>query len=135
MPSATLASLDSHDKDALPTAKELQALLNALSVAQDAGKSMEMQAKALENQILNLAQPGIYEGYLGDDLTFSFVRLLQVKRMNRNANIHTFRVELEVLEDETCLKPQEMDLIDFLGEVFRTTSCERQHRGRRFWRF
>lgn len=120
----------------LPKPETLIELLNQLSSAQEANE--RDRAFSLEEKIRALVSPGVYEGYLDDDsLRVYTVRVDSITRRGTNANAHTFRITLEILDGTDVLEVRLMELIDFLRPVNRMRSCqtERQHVGPRFWPF
>jgi hypothetical protein len=119
----------------LPTPQELIEKLNALGRARDAGHLRT--AQRIVNEITDMVRPGVYEGYPGEDLRFSYCKVLSVKCRNEtDANIYTFFVEFLDLWGDEPGKIQNMDLMEFLTPVHRKIkgSGEAQHVGPRFWK-
>lgn len=116
---------------ALPPATHLISLLNQLDRARNAGDPNE--AHELVQAICDIAPvSGTYNGYLGDDLNKSDVRVDRVWREGHGANIHSFRILLQILEGFEVVDIREMDLIEFLVEIRREGKPGEAYLGPRF---
>jgi hypothetical protein len=119
----------------LPQPQDLIDLLNRLDIAREVHD--EAVAQALESDICALIKAGtVYEGYAGDEgLEVSIVRVALIDRRGNGANIHSFRIWLEVLDGTDVVELRQMELIEFLQPITRESRCERQQKGPRFWPF
>lgn len=116
----------------LPPARLLIARLNELDYALRNNDSRT--AEAIEAEIVQMAKPGLYEGYPDDDLRPAICAVIGVERANAGANTHSFRVAYLVLDEGDPDKIRHMDLIDFLSPVWRTRgTLECVHCGPKFW--
>ena len=112
--------------------KKLIEKLNDLSDAQRAHDLIKINE--IEQEIREMARPGLYEGYPDESLRPVLCSVFDVKRANKGANTHSFQVcYLKVMEGDPK-KVYFMDLIDFLCPLWRTTNTlDRVHRGPKFW--
>jgi len=119
----------------LPKVHVLHELLWQLDIAIQC-KDMDC-VRGLERLIQFLIPPGLYEGYLGDDLEISQVHVSPeaIVRKGSGANIHSFVVILDVLDGANSVGQEEMELFEFLKEVRRVRPPGKQHVGPRFWPF
>lgn len=118
----------------LPTINELIEALNQLDRAMQQGDSAA--SSAYEKTILGMVEPGLYEGYVKDDDTStSIVSLIQVKRERNGANIHSFVVDLLVMDGDTVSEACKLDLFEFLQTWCRVCPLGRSHYGPRFQPF
>lgn len=113
----------------LPSPQSLVAKLNSLDSARNG--SDQLEARRIEQDIVEMVSPGLYEGYPYADLRPVVIEVIEVVRVNSGANLHTFSVRFRTLDDGGV---HEMDLVDFLKPVYRPIGAAgRVHSGPKFW--